>query len=95
MIRRIVKMTFKPERTGDFLKVFRENRKHIASAEGCTHLELWNDLADTSVFFTYSTWKEEKYLEQYRSSELFNTVWGQTKIHFAAKPEAWSVRVEE
>jgi hypothetical protein len=94
MIKRIVKMTFHPDKTGDFLRVFSENRKRIAAAEGCTHLELWNDISNPSVFFTFSIWKEEKYLEQYRMSELFNTVWGKTKILFAAKPEAWSVKVE-
>jgi len=91
MIIRIVKMTFAPQHVNDFLKMFAQNKERIAGFEGCTHLELWNDKANTNVFFTYSHWKDESYLEKYRNSELFNTVWSQTKTWFAAKPEAWTV----
>ena len=92
MITRIVKMTFNPHQVEDFLKLFDENKNKIAGFEGCTHLELLNDVNDTNVFFTYSHWKDESYLEAYRNSELFKGVWLQTKQLFAAKPEAWTVR---
>lgn len=85
-------MTFNPAQVPDFLALFEKNKKLIASFEGCTHLELLNDINQPNIFFTYSIWKDEKYLEKYRSSDLFNTVWSQTKVLFAAKPEAWSVK---
>ena len=84
-------MTFKPEFVNDFLKLFDENKNRIAGFEGCTHLELLNDKNDLAIFFTYSKWDDEFFLEKYRNSELFNTVWSQTKKLFAAKPEAWTV----
>ena len=85
-------MTFKPESVNDFLKLFSENKDRIAGFEGCTHLELLNDTSQSNIFFTYSIWKDESYLEKYRQSELFNSVWSQTKKLFDAKPEAWTVR---
>ena len=91
MIIRIVKMTFAPEKANDFLKLFAENKSRIAGFEGCTHLELWNDKENSNVFFTYSHWQNESYLEKYRNSELFNSVWTQTKTLFSAKPEAWTL----
>lgn len=87
---RIVKMTFKNEEVETFKNIFNHYKTQIASAEGCTHLKLLNDVNDSRVFFTYSKWTDLKYLEQYRNSELFSIVWAQTKVLFEAKAEAWS-----
>ena len=92
MITRIVKMNFKPELVSIFLELFEKNKKHIGSFEGCTHLELWSDTDKPNIFFTYSKWKDESYLEKYRHSDLFNSVWKQTKILFSEKAEAWTVK---
>lgn len=92
MITRIVKMTFKPEEVPTFLALFEKNKKLIASFEGCTHLELLNDVNSSNIFFTYSKWNGENFLENYRNSELFASVWKQTKVLFAEKAEAWSVK---
>lgn len=92
MIIRIVKMTFVPEKVEDFLILFNASKQYIRSMEGCTHLELWNDVNSPTVFFTYSHWRSENDLDNYRNSELFERVWGKTKILFAAKAEAWSVK---
>lgn len=91
MIIRIVKMTFAPDKVTDFLTLFNENKERIAGFEGCTHLELWNDKNSPNIFFTYSHWKEESYLEKYRQSELFEFMWSRTKVLFIDKPEAWTV----
>ena len=91
MITRIVKMTFLPEQVPAFLAVFEKTKKLIRASEGCTHLELLNDIAQPNIFFTYSKWQDETYLEKYRNSELFITVWKQTKILFAEKAQAWTV----
>lgn len=92
MIIRIVKMTFLPEQVPVFLTLFEKNKKLIRAFEGCTHLELLNDVNDPTVFFTYSHWQGEKYLEEYRKSELFNSVWKQTRILFLQKAQAWTVK---
>lgn len=91
MITRIVKLTFQPEKVNDFLKVFEEMKTKIAGFEGCESLQLMKDIHHEGVFFTISTWQHEDYLNQYRNSEFFDKVWSNTKIHFAAKPEAWSL----
>lgn len=91
MIVRIVKMGFEPSKIEEFLAFF-ETKKHlIRGFEGCEFLELYRDKNDPSIFFTYSYWKAESDLENYRHSELFKNVWAITKQSFNAKPEAWSV----
>jgi autoinducer 2-degrading protein len=91
MIKRLVKMTFKPEHVQDFIAIFNSKKDLIGSFEGCTHVELLQDTTQETVFFTYSLWDDPSYLEAYRHSELFKTVWAETKVLFDAKPEAWSV----
>jgi quinol monooxygenase YgiN len=90
MIVRIVKMTFRPEMTEDFCKVFEANRDRIRNYNGCRHLELLRDSTEQEVFFTYSHWESEQHLEAYRNSELFAEVWTVTKSLFGAKPVAWT-----
>lgn len=91
MLVRIVKLSFKPEKIEDFLSNFEANKTKIRGFEGCEFLELYRDLNNTNVFFTYSYWIAEIHLENYRHSELFKGIWKKTKPMFNAKPEAWSV----
>lgn len=91
MIKRIVKMGFKPEHIEDFKLIFKNNWQHIKGFKGCQHVELLQDKNNPSVFFTYSLWDSEESIENYRNSELFNNVWSATKVLFNTKPEAWSV----
>lgn len=88
---RIVKMTFQPEKVGEFLDNFTQNQQHIRNFEGIEHLELLNDKNNPNTYFTYSVWRSEKYLNNYRNSDLFKTVWEKTKPLFSDKAEAWSV----
>ena len=91
MFVRIVKMSFEPKNVDAFLNNFNNNKTKIRAFEGCEFLELYRDKIDSNIFFTYSYWKSESDLENYRNSELFKGVWAKTKPLFNAKPEAWSV----
>ena len=91
MIRRVVKMSFQEEKIDEFISNFEANKEKIRNFSGCLHLELWNDIKDKNVFFTYSHWESEDALNSYRHSEMFKGVWAKTKILFNEKPEAWSV----
>lgn len=91
MLVRIVKMTFKAECIDEFKNIFSNTKEKIRGFEGCTFLELYQDQNNPSIFFTYSYWNDETYLNTYRHSELFETVWSNTKVLFATKAEAWSV----
>jgi len=93
MIKRIVKMEFRPEEVENFKQLFEKNKTKIRNFEGCSHLELWQDVNTPEIFMTYSFWKSEAHLNGYRTSALFKDVWSQTKIKFAQKPMAWSVEV--
>ncbi|MCM4156879.1 antibiotic biosynthesis monooxygenase family protein [Gramella sp. AN32] len=91
MLVRIVKMGFHEDRIEEFLENFEDIKSEIRNFEGCQFLELYRDKDNTNRFFTYSYWKNEAALENYRNSELFENVWAETKILFNEKPEAWSV----
>lgn len=84
-------MSFEPSKIEQFLANFDAKKQQIRNFEGCGFLELYRDKEKTNVFFTYSFWKSEADLENYRHSELFKGVWAETKILFNDKPEAWSV----
>lgn len=92
MIKRFVKMTFKPESIEDFKNVFNTNKELISSFEGCSHLELLQDVNNPTIFFTFSIWDDKKHLESYRQSSEFREIWDQTKLFFAQKAEAWSLK---
>lgn len=88
---RIVKMTFQPDRTDDFMGIFNEIKSTIADFDGCDKVELLRDKATPNIFFTYSTWRDEEALDAYRNSAFFKDTWTRTKQLFAAKADAWSV----
>lgn len=90
MLIRIVRMTFKEETVDLFLRNFEANKDKIRNFPGCSHLELWQDENQSNIFSTYSHWKDERALDQYRDSELFKSVWSVTKPLFQAKPIAFS-----
>ncbi len=91
MFVRIVKLSFQPEKTEEFLGNFEKSKENIRNFPGCRLLELYREKTNTNVFFTYSYWDSEEDLEAYRNSELFKGIWNKTKILFNDKPMAWSV----
>jgi heme-degrading monooxygenase HmoA len=91
MIKRIVKLTFKLEKVDVFFGVFNAVKSKIRNFEGCSHLEVWNDVSNSNVYYTYSYWESEEALNNYRNSKLFNDVWSKTKVLFSDPAEAWSV----
>ncbi|MFM9945734.1 MAG: putative quinol monooxygenase [Bacteroidia bacterium] len=91
MINRIVKMTFEGENTEAFQNLFENVKNKIENFEGCHGVKLLRDVNNPSIFFTYSLWDDENYLNAYRKSALFDDTWSKTKALFSQKPEAWSV----
>jgi len=91
MLVRIVKMGFYKQNIEVFLQNFEDTKTRIRAFEGCSFLELYRDIKEPGIFFTYSFWESEEALETYRKSELFNTVWSKVKPLFSIRPEAWSV----
>ena len=93
MIKRIVKMTFRPEAVPAFLAIFEESKALIRAFEGCQHLELLRDTGQPNILFTLSHWQSGAALDAYRQSDLFLATWKKTKVLFAEKAEAWSVEI--
>lgn len=93
MIKRVVKLNILPEHAEEFKSLFEEIKQEIRGFEGCEHLELWRDVNNPDLFFTYSFWKDPSDLEKYRKSAFFGQIWPRTKKMFGAKAEAWSIEV--
>ena len=91
MIVRIVQMKFREVEIESFQQLFEERKHKIRTWPGCLHLELWQDMNDKNLFFTYSHWESEAHLDNYRFSEFFKDTWSRTRVLFADKPDAWSV----
>ena len=94
MIKRIVRLTFRPEAVEAFLsEVFEQSKGSIRAFPGCRHMELLQQQGQPHILFTLSIWESEAALEAYRQSELFRSTWARTKAGFAEKAEAWTVEV--
>lgn len=91
MLIRYVRMTFQEDKVDEFLNFFEENKQQIRHFPGCRYVELLRDIHQTNVFMTHSHWDSEVDLNNYRDSELFAYVWGNTKKLFSDKPVAYSM----
>ena len=91
MFIRIVKLSFHQKHIEEFITIFENSKQKIRNTPGCRLLELYRDKTKNNMFFTYSLWETEQDLENYRNSAFFKKVWGNTKVLFNSKPEAWSV----
>jgi quinol monooxygenase YgiN len=92
MLIRIVKMSFKPSESQNFLDMFQEIKDKIRAFDGCEYLELMQDNDDAHSFSTYSKWRDDKALLAYRNSDLFDGVWAKNKAMFEKKPIAFSLK---
>ena len=95
MVTRIVKITLQPDKINDFMQVFADVKETIASFDGCHQVELLQDLHSPNIFFTYSIWENEHYLDHYRFSQFFRQTWVRSRALFSEKAEAWSVNLIE
>lgn len=84
-------MTFREDQTEEFIRIYSERQAFIAGFEGCNGVELLRCKAPDNIFFTYSLWDGEHYLESYRQSDLFKETWALVKPLFKARAEAWTV----
>jgi quinol monooxygenase YgiN len=91
MIKRLVKLTFRADKTDEFIQIFEESKQKILAREGCLHVELLRGIAPETVFFTFSIWESEAALDAYRHSDLFVETWAKTKALFSERAEAWSL----
>jgi quinol monooxygenase YgiN len=90
-ILRIVRMEFQLENLETFKAVFDRSKALIRAFDGCLGLQLCADATDPAVWYTHSYWASPEHLEAYRHSELFRQTWAQTKVHFRARPQAFTL----
>lgn len=84
-------MEFEPDKVQDFLVLFEGVKDKILAREGCLHLELCRDASIEHVYYSFSVWEAEEYLENYRHSDFFKETWTKTKALFSSKPLAYSL----
>jgi len=90
MIIRIVKMIIEESKCENFADFTDSIANTIQGFEGCRHLKILQEINKRNVFFSYSIWETEEYLNKYRGSEFFKATWSKAKEMFYAPPEAWS-----
>lgn len=95
MLIRLVRMTFQEAHVAAFLVNFGRHKEKIRSFPGCHHLELWRDWNKKNCYMTFSLWESEHFLNNYRESELFRSVWNATKPLFSENPVAFSLKKME
>ena len=88
-------MSFEPSKVEEFKTIFNNSKNKIAGFEGCNGVKLMQDFNAENVFYTYSSWDGEEFLNNYRHSELFEGVWKATKALFNDKPMAFSLKDTE
>lgn len=86
-------MTFKKERSDEFLEFFETVKEKIRDFKGCRHIAMMKDEKMENVFAFYSIWDNKENLEDYRKSPFYRKIWTQTKSYFDAPPSAWSFTV--
>ena len=84
-------MTFREDSSETFKEFTITIKDKIRSFEGCLHLDIFRDIKNPNIFFTYSHWDTEEHLYKYRYSDFFKKTWAKTKQWFDDKPSAWSV----
>lgn len=93
MITRIVKLTMQIDNIDTFKSYFDTVCNTIRNQPGCHKLQVWQDINQPNIFFTYSIWDGEQDLNNYRDSPFFGVFWKTVKPWFAAKAEVWSFDV--
>ena len=85
-------MTFRDDQVEQFIELFQSRYDQIRAFDGCSYLELIQDIDRNNIFFTVSYWDSADSLELYRKSGLFRDTWSRTKQLFAGRAEAWSTQ---
>ena len=91
MITRLVKLNLQPAKAEEFEMVFSQTQKLIENFDGCQKTNLFKVAGTESEYFTISYWDSEQELENYRTSDLFRSVWSKVKPLFAEKAAAWTL----
>jgi len=91
MLIRIVKLHFQEDKIEDFLTFFDSIKHQVNTFPGCLGMKLLRDIKNPAIVMTYSHWINEEALENYRTSETFESIWSAIKPWFAERPQAWSV----
>lgn len=90
---RVVKLTFQEDKIAEFLAFFDTINHIVNEFPGCNGMQLLQDKQHPFIVFTYSDWKDEAALENYRVSPDFQRIWSTIKPWFSEKAQAWSVDV--
>ena len=84
-------MTFREDFSEKFREFSLSIQDKIKSFDGYSYLDIYRDVHHPNIFFSYSYWENEEYLNSYRESDFFKATWAKTKQGFSARPEAWTL----
>jgi len=93
MLVRIVQLHIQEAHINLFLNLYAAHQQTISTNEGCVSVQLLQQEGHLNQVATLSQWKSEEYLNKYRNSEFFKTLWKQVKPLFASPAKAFSYQV--
>ena len=79
-------MEFQSDKVEAFKSIFKENQSKIIAQQGCYDVQLLQDIHESNIFFTYSKWKSQAHLDQYRKTDFFKKFGRKRKYFFAINP---------
>jgi quinol monooxygenase YgiN len=91
MILRVVKMVVDQNKIDVFNHFMSNVKMEKIKLEGCVHYDHFGDKQYQNVFYSYTIWESERYLNKYRKSELFREVSSTLRSLCLTEPTAWTV----
>ncbi len=92
MILRVVKLKVDPRKMEAF-QLFMENlHDEKLRLNGCLHFDFFNERQNPNIFYSYTIWEHEKFLKQYKKTDLFKEVVQTLRELCIDEPQAWTIQ---
>lgn len=91
MILRVVKMNVDEEKRDAFELFMKNLREEKLKLAGCLHFDYFHEKNNKNIFYSYTIWESEKYLKQYKKTDLFIEVVSTLKKLCTEEPKAWTI----
>jgi hypothetical protein len=91
MILRVVKMVVDQNKIDIFNNFMSNLSTEKEGMDGCVHHDFFSNKQFRNVFYSYTIWESEKYLNKYRKSMLFKEVTTTLRSLCLSEPAAWTV----
>lgn len=75
----------------DFVKYMNSIKNEFTNIEGCKQLEVLQDKYNNDIYFIYTIWKNDRFLNKFRKSKFNKEFWNKVNEMSISAPQVWSV----